>query len=177
MRERERLAIIEVGFQFSLFPPTCKNLFWNIILLHIYHTMTPTQGEESPSPLHDIAVIDEKTGIGRISSHTITTQDANTAAESPEASTLAPDENQPQQAGKAFQSDYRFWMIMVTLCFSVLLSSLESTVVITSLPTIVAELKIGSNYIWVTNVFLLARYVSLSIVFSLMVSHGTASRR
>lgn len=57
----------------------------------------------------------------------------------------------------AFQKDYRFWMILVTLAFCVLLSSLEGTVVITSLPAIVSELKLGSNYIWVTNVFLLTR--------------------
>lgn len=55
--------------------------------------------------------------------------------------------------------DWRFWMIMLTLWFAILLASLESTVVITSLPTIVADLNIGSNYIWVTNVFFLARYV------------------
>ncbi|KAH6999963.1 major facilitator superfamily domain-containing protein [Ilyonectria destructans] len=55
----------------------------------------------------------------------------------------------------AFNRDWRFWMIMVTLVISTLLSSLESTVVITSLPTIVADLKIGSDYIWITNVYFL----------------------
>ncbi|KAF4471819.1 multidrug transporter (major facilitator family) [Fusarium albosuccineum] len=51
----------------------------------------------------------------------------------------------------AFNRDYRFWMIMLTLVISTLLASLESTVVITSLPTIVDELNLGSSYIWVTN--------------------------
>jgi hypothetical protein len=83
------------------------------------------------------------------------------------------------QPDRGFQTDYRFWMIMLTLCFSVLLASLESTVVITSLPTIVAELKIGSNYIWVTNVFLLARFVSFTSHSSgkpclLIKNHSTA---
>lgn len=58
----------------------------------------------------------------------------------------------------AFHTDYRFWMIMLTLIISTLLTSLESTVVITSLPTIVHDLKMGSNYIWVTNVFFLTRF-------------------
>ncbi|CAJ0552789.1 Ff.00g008670.m01.CDS01 [Fusarium sp. VM40] len=55
----------------------------------------------------------------------------------------------------SFNRDYRFWMIMVTLILATLLASLEATVVITSLPTIVENLKLGSSYIWVTNVFFL----------------------
>ncbi|KAG4295058.1 hypothetical protein FPRO06_01642 [Fusarium proliferatum] len=55
----------------------------------------------------------------------------------------------------AFNRDYRFWMIMVTLVLATLLASLEATVVITSLPTIVESLNLGSSYIWVTNVFFL----------------------
>lgn len=57
----------------------------------------------------------------------------------------------------AFSRDYRFWMNMLTLVISTLLASLESTVVITSLPTIVDNLQLGSSYIWVTNIFLLTR--------------------
>ncbi|KPM45648.1 hypothetical protein AK830_g875 [Neonectria ditissima] len=58
-----------------------------------------------------------------------------------------------------FSRDYRFWMIMLTLFISTLLASLSSTVVITSLPTIVDELNIGVDYIWVTNVYFLTRRV------------------
>lgn len=58
-----------------------------------------------------------------------------------------------------FSRDYRFWMIMCTLVISTLLASLGSTVMITSLPTIVEELNIGSDYIWVTNVYFLTRRV------------------
>lgn len=63
----------------------------------------------------------------------------------------------PKETNAAFRTDYRFWMIMLTLTISTLLTSLESTVVVTSLPTIVHDLRIGSNYIWVTNVFFLTR--------------------
>ncbi|VUC28736.1 unnamed protein product [Clonostachys rosea] len=62
---------------------------------------------------------------------------------------------QEEQKAPSFEKDYRFWMIMLTLCFSIMLASLEGTIVVTSLPYIVSELKLGSNYIWVTNVFLL----------------------
>ncbi|KAK7423869.1 hypothetical protein QQX98_000740 [Neonectria punicea] len=58
-----------------------------------------------------------------------------------------------------FSRDYRFWMIMSTLVISTLAASLESTVVITALPTIIDELNIGSDYIWVTNVYFLTRRV------------------
>ncbi|KAF4963562.1 hypothetical protein FSARC_8432 [Fusarium sarcochroum] len=63
----------------------------------------------------------------------------------------------PEMTGKqpTFNRDYRFWMIMFTLVLATLLASLESTVVITSLPTIVENLNLGSSYIWVTNVFFL----------------------
>ncbi|KAF5985246.1 multidrug transporter (major facilitator family) [Fusarium coicis] len=68
------------------------------------------------------------------------------------------EEAQPPVSAKtkpAFNRDYRFWMIMVTLVLATLLASLEATVVITSLPTIVESLNLGSSYIWVTNVFFL----------------------
>lgn len=54
---------------------------------------------------------------------------------------------------------FRFWSIIASLCVTGLLSALENTVVTTSLPTIVRDLGIGDNYIWITNVFFLTRYV------------------
>jgi hypothetical protein len=50
---------------------------------------------------------------------------------------------------------FQFWAIIAALCVTSLLSSLENSVVVTSLPTIVRDLNIGDNYIWVTNVFFL----------------------
>lgn len=83
----------------------------------------------------------------------IEASDDNTAT----PSSKTDNDGEVESEAPPFQTDYRFWMIMVTLCFAVLLASIESTVVITSLPTIVAELNMGSNYIWVSNVFLLTR--------------------
>lgn len=55
-----------------------------------------------------------------------------------------------------YDRDYRFWSIIVALCTMQVLCSLENTVVVTSLPTIVKQLGLGSSYIWVTNIFFLA---------------------
>jgi hypothetical protein len=57
---------------------------------------------------------------------------------------------------------YQFWGIIAALCVTGILSSLENTVVSTSLPTIVHDLQIGDNYIWITNVFFLTGYSSSS---------------
>jgi hypothetical protein len=65
-----------------------------------------------------------------------------------------------KKAGPTFKRDWRFWSIIATLCVIGLLSALENTVVTTSLPFIVAELQLGENYIWITNVFFFTRYES-----------------
>ncbi|KAI1779316.1 MFS general substrate transporter [Hypoxylon cercidicola] len=59
----------------------------------------------------------------------------------------------------AFDRDYRFWSIIFALCTMQILCSLENTVVVTSLPTIVKQLGLGSSYIWVTNIFFLVTSV------------------
>lgn len=64
-------------------------------------------------------------------------------------------EREPQTQ-YAYDRDYRFWSIIFALCTMMILCSLENTVVVTSLPTIVKELGLGSSYIWVTNIFFLA---------------------
>ncbi|KAK8115550.1 hypothetical protein PG984_012052 [Apiospora sp. TS-2023a] len=64
-----------------------------------------------------------------------------------------------QKEEYAYQQDYRFWSIIFALCTMQILCSLENTVVVTSLPTIVRQLGLGSNYIWVTNIFFLATSV------------------
>lgn len=76
---------------------------------------------------------------------------------------LSADQPQPQQPPDVdskgeyvYDRDYRFWSIIVALCTMQILCSLENTVVVTSLPTIVQKLGLNSNYIWVTNVFFLA---------------------
>ncbi|SPO01912.1 related to putative multidrug transporter Mfs1.1 (major facilitator family protein) [Cephalotrichum gorgonifer] len=62
-------------------------------------------------------------------------------------------------AAPKFEKGPRFWAIIATLCVVGLLSSLENTVVTTSLPFIVTQLGLGENYIWVTNIFFLTSTV------------------
>jgi hypothetical protein len=54
---------------------------------------------------------------------------------------------------------FKFWTIIFALCITGLLGALENTVVSTSMPTIVEDLDIGDNYIWITNAFFLTRYL------------------
>ena len=55
------------------------------------------------------------------------------------------------------KKDWRFWMILVALSVTGLLSAMEATVTSTALPTIVHNLNIGNNYSWVANVYFLTR--------------------
>jgi len=47
----------------------------------------------------------------------------------------------------------RFWAVIIALGVTNLLGALENTVVTTSGPTIVSDLALGENYIWITNAF------------------------
>ncbi|KAK1767504.1 putative multidrug resistance protein fnx1 protein [Phialemonium atrogriseum] len=72
-----------------------------------------------------------------------------------ETSDSNPERTANESAAPKFNRSPRFWAIIATLCVIGILSSLENTVVTTSLPFIVTELNLGENYIWVTNVFFL----------------------
>ncbi|KAI0412612.1 MFS general substrate transporter [Xylaria grammica] len=80
------------------------------------------------------------------------TTSPDAGAKQPPAGSVA-DEPQDQYA---YEKDYRFWSVILALCTMQILCSLENTVVVTSLPTIVRQLGLGSSYIWVTNIFFLA---------------------
>ncbi|KAI0013524.1 major facilitator superfamily domain-containing protein [Xylariaceae sp. FL0662B] len=55
-----------------------------------------------------------------------------------------------------FERGVRFWAIIIGLGVTNLLGALENTVVTTSGPTIVADLRLGNNYVWITNAFFVA---------------------
>lgn len=74
-------------------------------------------------------------------------------AEAPGSSSSKQEKDSVQNPKRGFQ----FWAIIVALCIVGLLAALENTVVTTSLPTIVNDLSIGENYIWITNIFFLTR--------------------
>ncbi|KAJ4222246.1 hypothetical protein NW759_006668 [Fusarium solani] len=101
-------------------------------------------------------VKDETAPSGPSDNQTTTTPDSSSLSARPKSDEEAQDAAaESPKDNLAFNRDYRFWMIMLTLVISTLLASLESTVVITSLPTIVENLHLGSSYIWVTNIFFL----------------------
>jgi hypothetical protein len=62
----------------------------------------------------------------------------------------------------------RFWGIIITLCVTSLLTALESTVLITSLPTVLHDLNMDDSYVWVNNVFALSRWV-LAILYHIYI--------
>ncbi|KAK3937033.1 major facilitator superfamily domain-containing protein [Diplogelasinospora grovesii] len=62
---------------------------------------------------------------------------------------------------------WRFWAIFPSLMVTTLLSAVEVTVTSTALPTIVHDLNIGNNYVWIINVFLLISTAPLLIISQL----------
>lgn len=59
---------------------------------------------------------------------------------------------------KAIKYGWRFWIIFAGLALSALLSGLEGSIVATALPTILADLGAGEDYVWVINIYFLTRY-------------------
>ncbi|OJD30267.1 major facilitator superfamily protein [Diplodia corticola] len=53
---------------------------------------------------------------------------------------------------------WRFWIIFTGLALSALLSGLEGSIMATALPTILADLGAGENYVWVMNIYFLTRH-------------------
>lgn len=49
----------------------------------------------------------------------------------------------------------RFWLILLGIALTSLLTSLEATITSTVLPVIVSDLGGGDNYIWVANGYFL----------------------
>lgn len=56
------------------------------------------------------------------------------------------------------QHTWQFYIIFTGLVLSGLLSALDGAIVSTALPTIVSELDIGADYVWVANIYFLTRY-------------------
>jgi hypothetical protein len=54
-----------------------------------------------------------------------------------------------------FEKGPRFWGIIVVLSLISLLTALEATVTSTVMPSIVADLGGGGNFIWVSNAYFL----------------------
>lgn len=58
---------------------------------------------------------------------------------------------------------WRFWTIFAGLALSALLSGLEGSIIATALPTILADLGSGEDYVWVINIYFLTRCADPSL--------------
>ncbi|KAH8666575.1 major facilitator superfamily domain-containing protein [Xylariales sp. PMI_506] len=67
---------------------------------------------------------------------------------------------------------WRFWAIFPSLMVTTLLSAMEVTVVSTSLATIVHDLDIGKNYVWIVNSFVLSSTAFIPIIGQLADAWG-----
>ncbi|KAI0180761.1 MFS general substrate transporter [Hypoxylon sp. FL1284] len=65
------------------------------------------------------------------------------------------DAQTPRIPGGSPSRDFRFWVIIIAFCTMSLLSAAETSIVVTSLPTIVHRLGVGQNYVWITSAFFL----------------------
>jgi hypothetical protein len=57
-----------------------------------------------------------------------------------------------------FQTSPRFWVVIIALCFTAVLSALEGTIVSNALPTVIGALGGGEQYLWAVNGYFLPRY-------------------
>ncbi|KAJ6441351.1 putative MFS-type transporter YusP [Purpureocillium lavendulum] len=82
-------------------------------------------------------------------------QDSATSTPESERSTNA-QKTATERSPPMMRKGPRFWVILVVLALISLLTSLEATVTSTVLPSIVADLDGGENYIWISNAYFLA---------------------
>lgn len=66
----------------------------------------------------------------------------------------------PAATEEKTKKDWKFWSIFFSLVLTAFLSALEGSVVSTALPSIARALEASENYIWVVNVYYLAKYVA-----------------
>ncbi|KAG6365693.1 hypothetical protein INS49_007304 [Diaporthe citri] len=69
----------------------------------------------------------------------------------------------PPAETKPFKPTRAFWLVMLSIAVLSLCGSVESTVVVNALPTIVAALGGGNLYLWVPNAFFLASIAVLPL--------------
>ncbi|EFW22634.1 conserved hypothetical protein [Coccidioides posadasii str. Silveira] len=83
-----------------------------------------------------------------------------TRAEDPGARTLTPSAlTTASIIPRTTKKSGRFWAIFPALCLTTFLSSLDTSILSTALPTISKELNSGTLYIWITNAYLFSSTV------------------
>lgn len=82
-------------------------------------------------------------------------QDATTAGTDTEKEKEKEKEDKDSPPPPVFKKGPRFWAIIFVLSLISLLTSLEATITSTVMPSLVAELDGGENFIWVSNAYFL----------------------
>ncbi|KAI4863261.1 MFS general substrate transporter [Hypoxylon rubiginosum] len=80
-------------------------------------------------------------------------QDETSAPSSESEKDVSNIESQEPAEAPGFRRGFRFWAVIVGLAIAQFQASLEHSVVVTSGPTIVDDLQMGEEYIWITNAF------------------------
>nr|QJY30855.1 MFS general substrate transporter [Discosia rubi] len=70
----------------------------------------------------------------------------------------SPERNEEVQTAAKYT--WLFWMAFVALSLSALVSGLEASIVSTALPTILASVEVGQDYVWVLNIYFLTSAAS-----------------
>lgn len=70
-----------------------------------------------------------------------------------------PDGVMPKSESESKSRPARFWLIILGLTLSAIISALDGAALSTALPTIVSSLQIGPSYIWTTNLYFLTQTV------------------
>ena len=66
-----------------------------------------------------------------------------------------------KKTSRQIERGFRFWAIIVGLGITTILAALEHTVVTTSAPVILRDLRLRENFVWITNAFFICRFVAL----------------
>lgn len=82
--------------------------------------------------------------------------------EAQDATTTSPPAETPAET-KPFKPTRAFWLVMLSITVLSLCGSVEGTIVVNALPTIVAALGGGNLYLWVPNAFFLASIAVLPL--------------
>ncbi|TLD07388.1 hypothetical protein PgNI_10943 [Pyricularia grisea] len=91
---------------------------------------------------------------------TPTTTDQTGSEASGDKASTKPEQSLEAAPVQDFKQGWSFWAVILTLCFTSLLGSFENAVVTTSMAYMIQDLNIGTNYVWITNGFFVARYMS-----------------
>ncbi|KAI0542843.1 major facilitator superfamily domain-containing protein [Xylaria digitata] len=75
---------------------------------------------------------------------------ANSSSSDESPSTTTP------TSSPAFQPDWRFWLIYLSLALITFAASVDNTIVFTALPAISREINAGSQYVWIANSYVIA---------------------